>query len=176
MASYTTASLNVMCCFSPMDDCLLVSGLDSNLVQLSIRRGLIPNIASEILAASIPPRNSTSNYRRAVYIADGTRFITSGTDENFMRVIDATTGASEGVCRFDGLLDSFEEEQTRLLTNARGGYKPIQQESTSLKATEYVQSLRGHPIFTKEVGVLLYPFDRTRSSFICTTQIPKSSC
>jgi hypothetical protein len=162
-----------------MDDNLLVSGLDANVVQLSVRRGLVPNLSQEVLAAAIPPRNSSSNYRRSVYTADGSRFITSGTDENFMRVIDANTGASHGMCRFDGLLDAFEEQ---LKIKTTSGYKPIKQQETGIsesttnsKATEYVQSLRGHPIFTKEVGVLLYPFDRSRSSFICTTQIPTSS-
>ena len=180
VASYTTPSLNVMCCFSPLDDNLLVSGLDANLVQLSVKRGLKPNISPEVLSASVPARNSSSNYRRAVYTADGSRFITSGTDENFMRVVDSATGASHGICRFDGLLETFEE---RLKLNHRG-YKPVKQdigphaasaENGSGKTTEYVQSLRGHPIFTKEVGVLLYPFDRTRSSFVCTTQIPASN-
>jgi WD40 repeat protein len=180
VASYTTPSLNVMCCFSPLDENLLVSGLDANLVQLSVKTGLKPNIRQEVLTASVQARNSSSNYRRAVYTADGSRFITSGTDENFMRVIDSTTGASHGICRFDGLLDTFEE-RLKLKTP---GYKAVKQdfgphagiaEPGSGKTTEYIQSLRGHPIFTKEVGVLLYPFDRTRSSFVCTTKIPVST-
>jgi WD40 repeat protein len=172
IASYTTPSLNVMCCFSPLDDNLLVSGLDANVVQLSVRKGLIPNINSEVLTASIPARNSSSNYRRAVYTADGSKFITSGTDENFMRVIDAGSGASQGICKFDGLLESFEEQ-----LKVSNGYKPLKQEPaprTDNKTSEYVQSLRGHPIFTKEVGVLLYPFDRSRSSYVCTTKIPSN--
>jgi WD40 repeat protein len=179
VATYTTPSLNVMCCFSPLDDDLLVSGLDANVVQLSVKRGLAPNIPTEVLNASIPARNSSSNYRRAVYTADGTHFITSGTDENFMRVVDSASGASKGICRFDGLLEAFEEQLK--LNSTNGGYKPLKQEIASegatnrsdpAKTTEYVQSLRGHPIFTKEVGVLLYPFDRSRSSYVCTTQIP----
>lgn len=177
VASYTTPTLNVMCCFSPLDDCLLVSGLDSNVVQLSVKAGLVPNIPPETLAAAIPARNSSSNYRRAVYTADGDAFITAGTDENFMRVIDAATGRSKSVCTFDGLLDAFD---ARLASNGYR-YSPLKQaadmtvgpeEVDPAKTAEYVQSLRGHPIFTQEVGVLLYPFDRSRSSYICTTQIP----
>jgi WD40 repeat protein len=180
VATYTTPSLNVMCCFSPLDENLLVSGLDANLVQLSVKKGLKPNLSPEVVQASVPPRNSSSNYRRAVYTADGSCIITSGTDENFMRVINATTGAGQGLCRFDGLLETFEEA----LKLKQPGYKAIKQDSgaphahgevANGKSAEYVQSLRGHPIFSKEVGVLLYPFDRSRSSFICTTQIPHTA-
>jgi WD40 repeat protein len=181
---YTTPTLNVMCCFSPLDENLLVSGLDSNVVQLSIRKGLVPNLPSDQLTKSIPSRNSNTNYRRSVYLADGDSFITSGTDENFMRVIDARTGMSKGICRFDNLLDSFEAKIAKL-----PGTKPLDVElgdsswlnydasmptyqTTAKSSTEYVQSLRGHPIYPNEVGVLLYPFDRSRSSYICTTRIP----
>jgi len=185
VASFATPTLNVMCCFSPLDDNLLVSGLDSNVVQLSVKQGLVPNIPIETLANSIPAKNSSSNYRRAVYLADGARFITSGTDEDYMRVIDAKTGASTGVYKFDGLLEAFEQ---RISSNYRYNMSLKEEREielsprmaqtgnpivpTASKAADYVQSLRGHPIFPREVGVLIYPFDRSKSSFICTTEIP----
>lgn len=187
VAQYATPTLNVMCCFSPLDDNLLVSGLDSNVVQLSVRKGLVPNIPADRLAASIPARNSASNYRRAVYLANGDNFITSGTDENFMRVIDSRTGISRGVRKFDGLLEAFEKklaesgsnvpksaEEIHLTSDggSTGGSQLQSDPNTTHRTDEYVQSLRGHPIFPKEVGVLLYPFDRSRSSYVCTAQIP----
>jgi len=185
---YTTPTLNVMCCFSPMDESLLVSGLDGHVVQLSTRKGLVPNLPTEQLAKSIPARNSTTNYRRSVYLASGDTFITSGTDENFMRVIDAKTAQIEGICRFDNLLDTFERRIAQL--PAKPATEPdnvdasswMNQETsiptnlpTARSSTEYVQSLRGHPIFPNEVGVLLYPFDRSRASYICMTRIPASN-
>jgi len=184
VATYNTPTLNVMCCFSPNDDSLLVSGLDNNVCQLDIRKGLMPNLTNDVLAKSIPARNSTTNYRRSVYTADGNSFITSGTDENFMRVIDSKTGSSTCVCKFDGLLASFEERLAGLgresvefseVKNDDPGAPPLAAalaDPTNHKAPEYVQSLRGHPIFPNEVGVLLYPFDRASSSYICTTRIP----
>ena len=192
VATYATPTLNVMCCFSPLDENLLVSGLDANVVQLSVKQGLVPNIPLDTLAQAIPAKNSTSNYRRAVYLADGARFITSGTDEDFMRVIDAKTGTSEGVYKFDGVLETFEnrnhvshekchinfptsveehsiELSPRMIDPRSGGEGTI---ASCVKSPDYVQSLRGHPIFPREVGVLLYPFDRSRSSYICTAEIP----
>jgi len=143
-------------------------------------------LSSEQLAKSIPSRNSTTNYRRSVYLADGENFITSGTDENFMRVIDSKTAQSKGVCRFDNLLDTFESRIQQLPakpkletevpdTSSWLNYDASVQGSQlpGRSSTEYVQSLRGHPIYPTEVGVLLYPFDRSRSSYICMTRIPK---
>jgi len=181
---HTTPTLNVMCCFSPLDESLLVSGLDGHVVQLSTRKGLVPNLPMEQLAKSIPARNSTTNYRRSVYLANGDSFITSGTDENFMRVIDAKTAQSKGICRFDNLLDNFETRVAQLPGKVAAESENVDASSwlsyeaampAARSSTEYVQSLRGHPIYPNEVGVLLYPFDRSRASYICMTRIPPNN-
>jgi hypothetical protein len=138
----------------------------------------------EKLAKSIPARNSTTNYRRSVYLANGDSFITSGTDENFMRVIDAKTAQSKGICRFDNLLDTFETRVAQLPGKVAAESENVDASSwlsyeaampAARSSTEYVQSLRGHPIYPNEVGVLLYPFDRSRASYICMTRIPPNN-
>jgi hypothetical protein len=156
---YNTPTLNVMCCFSPDDQKLLVSGMDDQVVQLSIKQN---RLLADPLAKSIPATNSTSNYRRSVYLGDGSRFITAGTDENYVRVIDATSGESTGTFNFDGLLGT-EQSPTKF---------PDCDPAPVVKHGEYIQSLRGHPIFPNDMGILLYPFDRSRASYICTMQIP----
>ena len=135
VATHSSPTLNVMCSFSPNDDRVLVSGLDNSVTQLCVRSGFVP-----IEMPPITPTNTTTNYRRSVYLADGKRFITSGTDENFVRVIDAQNGT-----------------QSRKLVLG--------------SPQEYVQSLRAHPVFSNEMGVLLYPLNKTDPSFVCTASI-----
>ena len=101
VATHTSPSLNVMCSFSPQDEHLLVSGLDGAVTQLSVGQNLQPTIPRAALSQSVPSRNSNTNYRRSVYLADGRRFITAGTDENFVRVVNSSDGSAADVVAFE---------------------------------------------------------------------------
>ena len=178
-----TPSLNVMCSFSRDDSRLLVSGLDSNISQLSVQNGL-SSIDVDVRAA-VPARNSATNYRRSVYLSHHTPryFVTAGTDETIVRLVDADSGQSCGIISFESQVPTVQTEEersptqlfgsmvSRLLMLGRVRHSFNANDFNSGLRTEYVQSLRSHPLHPTTLGVLMSPFESTAQPIISMVNI-----
>merc|ERR1740117_208611 len=86
-----------MCCFSPDDRHVLCSGVDTALQQFSLdwrmdgSRQILPprpdgNVGSHF---PLPALNSDTNYRRSLYLADGSLIATAATNESMLRLYTA---------------------------------------------------------------------------------------
>ena len=178
-----TPSLNVMCSFSRDDSRLLVSGLDSNISQLSVQRGL-SSLDVDVRAA-VPPRHSATNYRRSVYLSHHTPryFVTAGTDETIVRLVDADSGESCGIISFESqapLVQNEEERSptqlfgsmvSRLLMIGRIRQTPTGSDWNIGLRTEYVQSIRSHPLHPTTLGVLMSPFESAMQPIISLVEM-----
>ena len=177
LSTANTPSLNVMCTFSNDDSRLLVSGLDSNISQLSVQSGLKPFDVSFLSA--VPSTDSTTNYRRSVYLSHQSPkyFVTAGTDESIVRLVDADSGMSCGSVSLATTRGAIGEEErtasqmfgsmvSRLLMIGRDrttfeGYNSIHN-----PRREYVQSLRSSPTHPNSIGVLMSPFETSMQPMI----------
>jgi len=177
-----TPSLNVMCSFSRDDSRLLVSGLDANIAQLSVQQGLSEMDVS--FQAAVPMRNSSTNYRRSVYLShQSPRYlVTAGTDETIVRLVDANSGRSCGVINLESQNAARVEEErsptqlfgsmvSRLLMMGRLRQNGAVGDWTHNGRTEYVQSLRSHPIHPTVLGVLMSPFETAAQPIISLVEL-----
>jgi len=110
--TWNTGGLNVMCAFSPCDRYLLASGVDTRVQQFRLFGGTSSNGPINSNSSGNGNGNSSNSsssvrlyqpvqrfqnilreprfanrYRRSVYFACGTCFVTGATDENFVNVI-----------------------------------------------------------------------------------------
>lgn len=93
-----TGSLNVMCTFSPDDQYLLCSGIDTNITQFDL-----PSYRKSPDSFHLRPAMHHARYRRATYFATGRHFVTAATDESHIRIM-SSTGRNMGVIDFCGIL------------------------------------------------------------------------
>jgi WD40 repeat protein len=101
--SLPTDGLNVMVTFSPNDRYLLSSGIDTRITQWEL-----PSFRQ---APSFPLRAPMhqARYRRSMYLADSTRFVSAATGESHLRVL-STSGKNLGVVDFSGFLTGSRTE------------------------------------------------------------------
>mmetsp|Transcript_28541 Transcript_28541/g.51664 ORF Transcript_28541/g.51664 Transcript_28541/m.51664 type:complete len:972 (+) Transcript_28541:147-3062(+) len=80
--TFKTDTLNVMCTFSPDDSKLLCSGIDATLQQFSLAKD------GDITGSRfpIPAMQSTTNYRRSLYLKGGDLVATVATNESLLRI------------------------------------------------------------------------------------------
>jgi hypothetical protein len=126
--SLPTDGLNVMVTFSPDDKYLLSSGVDTRITQWelpSFRQ--TPNLFP--LRAAI----HQARYRRSMYFADSTRFVSAATDESHLRVL-STDGRNLGVVDFRGFL-SQQTEKANGVVNTYGGNLETESAIPRLPAT-----------------------------------------
>jgi WD40 repeat protein len=84
-----TETLNVMCCFSPDDQNILCSGVDSALQQFSLAMPASKEETVQGTRFPLPALHSETNYRRSLYLADGNLVATAATSESLLRVYKA---------------------------------------------------------------------------------------
>mmetsp|Transcript_79053 Transcript_79053/g.144605 ORF Transcript_79053/g.144605 Transcript_79053/m.144605 type:complete len:921 (-) Transcript_79053:200-2962(-) len=93
-----TGGLNVMCTFSPDDQYLLCSGIDTNITQFEL-----PSYRKSPDSFHLRAAMHHARYRRATYFATGRHFVTAATDESHIRIM-SSSGRNMGVIDFCGIL------------------------------------------------------------------------
>jgi hypothetical protein len=170
-----TGGPNIMCAFSPSDKSLLCSGIDTHLVQYDL-----PSFNVSHKSLALRPETHQARYRRSMYLATGQHFVTSATQESYIRIMSAS-GINLGIVDFRGQLRRESQHQTtlksaiemqcnrpqRFLQRSQIHEEPwfFVQDNRSLvhgdvrmdtqSQEEYVQTLRTHPTISNCVGVLL---------------------
>jgi len=173
VALLSTETLNVICCFSPDDQHVLCSGVDSALQQFSVTSQQEP-VCSRF---PLPPLRSDTNYRRSLYLADGNLIATAATNESLLRIYTASAPHKHlGHIDFKGML--LKRRQSAHHTLGLGGRLGLQRgehvvaRSSELNAVEeYVQSLRCHPTDPTLLGTLLSTSDSQSESYIAMLQL-----
>jgi WD40 repeat protein len=195
--SLPTNGLNIMVTFSADDKYLLSSGVDTRITQWEL-----PSFRQSPNAFNLRAPMHQARYRRSIYFADSTRFVTAATDESHLNVL-STDGRNLGVVDFRGFLtrnrgvvntyDGIDQstgsaqrnEQHLWGRSTRHAPGSMISSSASRNAKdiasgkvwipdgddhngchgnahvnayerEYVQSIRTHPIFENQLGVLLF--------------------
>mmetsp|Transcript_7613 Transcript_7613/g.22451 ORF Transcript_7613/g.22451 Transcript_7613/m.22451 type:complete len:996 (-) Transcript_7613:119-3106(-) len=99
-----TGGHNVMCVFSPDDQRVLCSGVDTRLMQFEV-----PSWRQT--PESFPLRSPVhrERYRRSTYLGDSWHFITAATEESHMHLLSAD-GAKHGVIDFRGVVQNLAEK------------------------------------------------------------------
>ncbi|PXF43313.1 hypothetical protein BWQ96_06952 [Gracilariopsis chorda] len=85
--SIRSRSENVMACFSPDDDCLLVSAVDNEVRQFSACDGRLQTVFN------ILKTRHDQNFTRSYYMNNRDYIVTAGSAESKVRVFNARTGA-----------------------------------------------------------------------------------
>jgi len=148
VSTFTTDTLNVMCCFSPDDKHILCSGVGVALQQFSLSHRAPDEPV--VRRFSVPTVNASTNYRRSLYLADGATIATVSTQESVLRLYKTEVpGRATGLIDFRGMLSR------RCGCSAEG-----------LQAEEYVQSVRSHPSDPSVLAALLSTSDPHPESFV----------
>lgn len=148
--NFSTDTLNVMCCFAPDDRHVLCSGVDKALQQFGLEKH--DNVAGTRFP--LPKlRSGDTNYRRAVYCANGALVATAATNESLVRIY--TTQAPHGLSGrvdFGGLLGPWRGPTW---PPGGGGSGPGDPAAGARPPAEYVQSLRCDPTDPALLAALL---------------------
>jgi len=80
--TFKTDTLNVMCTFSPDDQNLLCSGIDATLQQFNIQK----HGDGSGSRFPLPAMQSSTNYRRSLYLKGGDLVATVATNESLLRI------------------------------------------------------------------------------------------
>jgi WD40 repeat protein len=192
-----TGGPNVMCNFAPGDKQLLCSGIDTHIVQYDL-----PSCRVAYKSFPLRPETHQAHYRRSMYFASGRQFVTSATHEAHIRIM-SSSGLNMGVVNFQGVLrdaraqgletpESFgqsSEQPSWFFQRSQGREEPVSLmwDSSMLvqgdawlevgPQTEYVQSVRTHPVVENCVGALLSSYDadpHTCLSLVHTAPSPES--
>jgi len=171
---FNTDTLNVMCCFSPDDRHILCSGVDTALQQFSLAKPQ-GHGASTGTRFPLPTLASDTNYRRSLYLADGTLVVTAATNESLLRIYTADAPhRHQGFIDFRNFLQGRRQHTNGGASSSsnssssgsasssaapRLGYQAGQAEAAGVAGNapgeEYVQSLRCHPTDPSLLGALL---------------------
>jgi len=155
---FTTDTLNVMCAFSPDDRHILCSGVDSMLKQFPLRSASAGPSMDSGTSFPLPSLNSSTNYRRSQYLADGSLVVTGATHENWVRLFSAEDPHQHvGSIDFHGCLRQMKLQECGSGVGA---------------CEEYVQSLRCHPSDPSTLGVLLATVEPCSDYVLCTAKLP----
>lgn len=200
-------TLNVMCCFSPDDRHVLCSGVDTALQQFSLdwrmdgSRQVLPPRADGPAGSRfpLPALDSDTNYRRSLYLADGSLIATAATNESILRLYTASAPHQHrGMIDFRHVLLARRQLKSRthaaeavglqvgtaLATPPRlpeptdPGTPEASEgaESTDPEHEEYVQSLRCHPTDPSVLGALLSTCDAQPDSYIAMLRLGEDDC
>lgn len=181
---FKTDTLNVMCCFSPDDQHILCSGVDNALQQFSV----LGNGRANGSHFPLPRQHSDTNYRRSLYLADGSLVATASTNESLLRIYSASQPHRQyGQIDFRGMLSrrrQYVQQPDEGQLRARLGGSVVASMSTAALPNraedqrppeEYVQSLRCHPADPLLMGVLLSSSDPQPESYIAMMRLGSDS-
>jgi WD40 repeat protein len=184
-----TGGPNVMCAFSPGDKYLLCSGIDTHIVQYDL-----PTFSVTHKSFPLRPEAHQSRYRRSMYFASGRHFLTSATHESHIRIMSASglnlgvidfQGALRNVSQQGGdapIHTGLQQRPTKqgrpswFFQRSMGREEPLSVlwDSSLLMrgdvrldgraSSEYVQSVRTHPIVENCAGVLISSHDPEAAS------------
>jgi len=187
VACCNTDTLNVMCCFSPDDSRLLVSGVDEALRQFDLReRGPGSKFP-------VPALGSSINYRRSLYAAGGEVVATVATNESLLRLYDAAAPhKSLGVIDFRNMLLKQNHRQAHG-TGQAGCFFPWTSSRSSrwsalslvggssceepregldqAPRVEYLQSLRCHPGEPSILGALAAASEPSPEAYVAAIHL-----